>query len=751
MKLKKALKEFEALKQKHESGKLSDQKFEKQVAKISAEDDAGEQWMVDANGSWHKNVNGEWKELPVSSAKINKGPQSLLQLFWMIAKGMVTNLPKRLLWFAIIGVITFLVHTYLVIYPNGGFWQGTNPTLDKILALVGNEARGTVFWTISAYLLTSIIRRMFSVGPKKFITGIFTGPVRVVKSTFSKTGKFLSFFMMSMVVFLLLGQFLLKNTAIAYTFIISAVMGIITFRADLSYLILRLGYQDVTKLFKRKNAKFNDIYFDAYQLAMIVAMLIYSFLSGKPILIYAICGFSVAMLIFAKFRKTNKVAANLFLLGAVGLNLAFVYMMKVYADDGGVAEAGGLKNWIGSPGAGQAVTVGLPPSVGAGIGGLVGIVTGGGDFVGTFDEDVDYGEDVEYPESELEDLPEDQTEEETTDDEETEESSEDTEDTEDSEGDEEDEEEDEEEDTFTEKFEEEMVENLEELQDLIFGTPEEQLDVIKDWAEKGYELPGELGDLISSGQDFVLTSDIMDTIFEKYDEIVPDWFEKGAEDAANEAWDALGLAKDLFGDYLPEGSPISDIMDGAGVLKDTLDNIGMGDNAIYAGIKSYLSNKIKNVIFDNPACAPLAIVEKIVAIFAGGSRAGDVLSPAKTVQGGANFIIDKLTDLYNGTDDVSGRLKDGKYGGTWKEMDNLTEFVAESAYDPDFKKDFDNVVTSDDFYEGMYKSNEEMWKPKEGSWAIKRAGCYVGKKATEQFINVASGVKNLSSWLGSWI
>lgn len=107
--------------------------------------------------------------------------------------------------------------------------------------------------------------------------------------------------------------------------------------------------------------------------------------------------------------------------------------------------------------------------------------------------------------------------------------------------------------------------------------------------------------------------------------------------------------------------------------------------------------------------------------------------------------------MYNGTDDVSKRLDAGKYGGTWKEMDNLTEFVAEAAYDPNFKKDFDNVVTSDEFYEDMYKSNDKLWKPKEGSWAIKRAGCYVGKKATEQFINVANGVKNISSWLGSWI
>jgi hypothetical protein len=300
-----------------------------------------------------------------------------------------------------------------------------------------------------------------------------------------------------------------------------------------------------------------------------------------------------------------------------------------------------------------------------------------------------------------------------------------------------------------------MFDNLDDLQDLMFGDPIEQLEVLKDWAEKGYELPGEIGDAITKGQDFILTTSVMDKIFDTYDDFVPDWFEKAAEETANEAWDYMGVARDLFGVYLPKGSPIGGLMDAASIIKDTLDNIGMGDNAVYAGVKSFVSNKIKSLVFDtslnNPSALPLVIMDTLVTIFAGGTDAGNILSPGKTIQGGANFIMDKITDMYNGTDDVSKRLKGGKYGGSWKEMDNLTKFVADSAYDPNFKKDLDNVVTSDEFYDGMYKSNDKLWKPKEGSWAIKRAGCYVGKKATEQFINVANGVKNISSWLGSWI
>jgi signal transduction histidine kinase len=774
MKLDKAIKEFQTLKKKKDDGKLNDGKFEKAVDKIKAVSDDGVVWKVDKEGSWYRKENDQWIKDTIKPKQYPKGPQTLFQLMIMIIKSLFTNLPKRLLFFAIIAIVTFLVHTYLVIYPNGGFWPGTNPTLDKVLALVGNRGRGTAFWTIAAYLATSLLRRMISLGPKKIIGGIFTGPVRVVKSAFSRTGRFLTFFLLSSVAFLLLGQFLIKNSAIAYTLVIGAIIAIITFRADLSYLVLRLGYQDFTRLFKKK-AKFNDIYFDAYQLAIVVSMLIFVFLNKNPLLIYLFCGLSVALVVFSKFRKSNKIAANLFLIGMVGINLSLYYLIKVYADDGGVAEAGGFGPWIRSEGAGRAVGIGLPPGIGAGIGGLIGIVTGAGDFVGTFVDEVDYGDDIDYTETESEDIPEedrfeepqDETEEETVDEEETEGESEDEEepqDEEESEGEEsEDEEEyeeeeepgDEEEPEDEEGYDEEDVEDfIEDLINLVMGNPEEQLESMINLGSLAAVLPGEIGDLINAGQDFVLTSSVVDAIFGAYDWVVPEWFTEAAEQTANESWDYMGVVKDILdlNGKIPEGHPIAEFMDWAGITKDALDNIGMGDNIVYAGIKSYLSNKIKSAIFDKNTNPGLIVMDILTTILAGGTQAGDIISPGKTIQGGANFIIDKITDLYNGTDDVTNRLKDGKYGGVWKVADDTTDLIAEGVYNPDqFKKDFEDVVTSDDFYDGMYKTNDELWKPAEGSWAIKRAGCYVGHKTTEGLIKVADGVKQLSSWLGSWM
>lgn len=767
MKLDRALKEFQTLKKKRDDGKLNDKKFEKAVDKIKAVSDEGIEWKVDKEGNWYRKENDQWIQDRIKPKQTPKGPQSLFQLVVMIIKGLFTNLPKRLLFFAIIALVTFLVHTYLVIYPNGGFWPGTNPTLDKVLALVGNRGRGTAFWTIAAYLVTSLLRRMVSLGPKKIIGGVFTGPTRVVKSAFNRTGRFMTFFLLSTVVFLLLGQFLIKNTAIAYTLAIGSIIAIITFRADLSYLVLRLGFQDFTKLFKKK-VKFNDIYFDAYQLAIIVAMILFVFLNKQPLYIYLFCGVSVALVIFARFRKSNKIAANLLLIGLVGINLSLYYLIKVYADDGGVAEAGGFGPWIRSEGAGRAVGIGLPPGIGAGIGGLIGVVTGGGDFVGTFVDEVDYGDDIDYPETEPEDIQEndefEETPEEIEDDsenqhepgdkEETEEEEEtgeeeESEDEQESEEDEESQEEDE--DGYDEEDVEDFIENL---INLVMGNPEDQIESMINLGQLAAVLPGEIGDLINAGQDFVLTSSVVDAIFGAYDWVVPEWVSEAAEQTANESWDYMGVVKDILDlkGKIPEGNPIAELMDWAGITKDALDNIGMGDNIVYAGLKSYLSNKIKGSIFNKDTNPGLIIMDILTTILAGGTQAGDIISPGKTIQGGANFIIDKLTDMYNGTDDVSKRVKDGKYGGVWKVADDTTDLIAEGVYNPDeFKKDFENVVTSDDFYDGMYKTNDELWKPAEGSWAVKRAGCYVGHKTTEGLIKVADGVKQLSSWLGSWM
>lgn len=763
MKLKKAVGRFNELKIKHEAGKLKDKSFVKQVEKIRGISPDGEEWKVDTEGNWYRKDGDEWVR-DTFKKNDTSGPQNLLELLFLILKGFVTNIPRRLLYMVIIGAIVFVVHTYLVIYPNGGYWPGTNGTLDKILSLVGNRARGTAFWSLAVYFTMSVLGRIRMIGPVSFFSGIFKGPVRTIKSAFGGNSYFLPFFMTVTALLLLLAQFFIKNAAISITLIAGAVFAIITFRSDISYLFLKLAYQDMNRLFKRKG-QFKEFFFDAWQLAVIASMLLFIFLPVKPYSVYGICILAIASLFYGKIKKSDKAVSNMLVICIAGINFAIMYLVKAYGDDGGVYEAGGFIPWITSPGAFTAVVIGLPPSLGAALGGLLGVVANevaaigyeagqlaaeaaqevvddamdsavefvddaeefAEDFVETAgdlaDEAVDYvdgiiedgmeaGEALVDDAEEIYDGIQDQIEDMLTD------------------------------------GQYDVVDMMNDMYDSYFGDIEDKLEGILSLGENA---PGFIGDKITDAQDYILTTSIMDSLFDAYENNVPDWFTKGAEDSANEAWDYMGVTKDLLdlGGYIPKDSPIPNLMDYAGYLKDGLDNMGMGDNAVYAGIKSYLSNKIKGLVINKDTNPGLVLMDALTTIFAGGTEAGDIISPGKTIQGGANFIIDKVTDMYNGTDDTTKRLGDGKYGGVWKVADQTTKVMADAVYDDNFSEDFSNVMTSDDFYDGMYETNKNLWKPKEGSWAVKRAGCYVGEKTCEGFIKIADGVHVFSQWLGS--
>ena len=291
---------------------------------------------------------------------------------------------------------------------------------------------------------------------------------------------------------------------------------------------------------------------------------------------------------------------------------------------------------------------------------------------------------------------------------------------------------------------------LEDLYTVMYGSdPNDRLESLSDLAETAWELPGIIGDKLSEGQQFIFTSTLSDTLFNGFDSLIPEWFVKGAESTAGEVWDNMGAIKDLadLAGFIPEGNQLAGLMGHAGIVKDALENFGLGDNPIYATVKSLVTDKIKGTITKyNPG---VTLMDSLTTLLIGGSEASNIISPGKTIGGSINLVIDRMTDLYNGTDDAASRIDAGKYGGAIKVADETTELLADAVYNPEtFAEDFNTVMTSDDFYDGLYDSNAALWRPAEGSWAIKRGACYVGETVTEGFIKIGDGVREMSSWLG---
>ena len=88
-----------------------------------------------------------------------KAPETLFQLLILMVKGFFKNIPKTLIRVVIIGLFVFVLHTYLVIYPNGGF-SSMGTRLSQLLELKKSKGVGTIIWTIIYIMLIQLMDQL---------------------------------------------------------------------------------------------------------------------------------------------------------------------------------------------------------------------------------------------------------------------------------------------------------------------------------------------------------------------------------------------------------------------------------------------------------------------------------------------------------------------------------------------------------------------------------------------------------------
>ncbi len=254
------------------------------------------------------------------------------------------------------------------------------------------------------------------------------------------------------------------------------------------------------------------------------------------------------------------------------------------------------------------------------------------------------------------------------------------------------------------------------LQD-VYDNPEILLETLT-------ESSGELSNILNDLQDYILTSDNVDWIFDGLEANIPDWIVKSADQAGNAILNMFGNVQGIMNglNLIPENNPLNSFFGNAGIIKEMLDNIGKGDNAIYAGIKSYIANTVKGALLDGKNLLngknPAALMELVSNIFLGGTEADKIVNPGKTIQGTANFLMDYVSDCINGTNDTAKRLAGGDYGGFYQVMDQTFMNATDAAYNPtDFLQLMrGNYSTVDSFFEDIIKNNHNLWQVKENSY-----------------------------------
>lgn len=312
-----------------------------------------------------------------------KAPESLLQLFWLMIKSFVLNIPKtivkQLIKVGCIFIVVLLIHAYLVVVKNEGFSPDGSNKLLSITAFKGTYSSAVIFWTFAAFFLSTIISRIQKDGALAFVKEVGSSPAWLVKS-FRMAGNLGFYRLMVFTSLTILASLLVKNS---YTLILYALITFFSFTSrnkGFFIYIFKLGWSDWQKIFNRKGpkSKLNLGILNLQVFGLFLGFLSAWFIPYRPYGHIAVAILLMAGAIVLLMKKIpQKVVAGVLLV--IGANVILAKVGYIFADDGGWVESGAtLGNWIRSPGAWPAVGMGVPPGIGGAIGGLLGGLAGSG-------------------------------------------------------------------------------------------------------------------------------------------------------------------------------------------------------------------------------------------------------------------------------------------------------------------------------------------------------------------------------------
>jgi len=330
-----------------------------------------------------------------------KAPETLLELLKYIVKKIPERLLKALPMTIVIGLISWLLHTYLLVYTNEGFnpdtWLGKN-----LLNVAGSEITSTILWTmVGAIIPMAISAAVHGVNPFKSLAAMITMPGTIIKKNKSTHNVVLPMVLFSCGIALLFDK-LLSGVAglIAGGMLMSSVVAFMTGRGSVFIQVVRMIFTDVQTFVLRKQKRPLDgdsIYLIVGSSG--VALLVYGIFKSLDIFTYIfgklgaavpfLSGLSKVLLtvftflfnsvwwmlillgIFLLVKNKSMPKKLLFFTGFVFAALAAEKLIgvRISADDGGWVEAGGtFARWIGSEGSFRAMLRGLPPALGTMLG-----------------------------------------------------------------------------------------------------------------------------------------------------------------------------------------------------------------------------------------------------------------------------------------------------------------------------------------------------------------------------------------------
>ncbi|MHB8963143.1 MAG: hypothetical protein ACYC5K_08315 [Saccharofermentanales bacterium] len=349
-------------------------------------------------------------------------PQTTMELIKYIGRRLPGQLLKALPITIVIGVLSWLIHTYLLVKVNEGFnpdsWLAQN-----FLNVSGGLISSSILWAMLGGLISMMLASLLrGQNPFRSFADMFRVPGNIVRKNKEMQNALLPVLLIACGVTLLFEK-LLSGVAgiVAGGILLSSVAAFAGGRGGILTMILRMIFNDVQTfvLKKRKFSMDNDaiymiigasgLVFLAYGFLKTLFYRVYpatfigrtfNFFLSNIWIIPLLLGIVLILNNKNKLNTTNTPKTMVFL---VLLFASFAAAQRlagvgILADDGGWAEAGGtFIGWVTSEGAIIAVLRGLPPAIagilgsyiasilaglgaglGGGLGGAVGGAAGGG-------------------------------------------------------------------------------------------------------------------------------------------------------------------------------------------------------------------------------------------------------------------------------------------------------------------------------------------------------------------------------------
>ncbi|MHB1452635.1 MAG: hypothetical protein ACYCYM_01600 [Saccharofermentanales bacterium] len=329
-------------------------------------------------------------------------PQTTLELIKYIGRRLPGQLLKALPVTIVIGVLSWLIHTYLLVKVNEGFnpdsWLAQN-----FLNVSGGLISSSILWAMLGGLISIMVASLLrGQNPFKSIADMFRVPGNIIRKNKEMNNSLLPVLLIACGVTLLFEK-LLSGVAgiVAGGILLSSVAAFAGGRGGILTMILRMIFNDVQTfiLKKRKFRMDNDavymiigasgltflaygflktLFFRPYPASFLGVAFNY-FLSNIWI-IPIILGIVFILTNRNRLNTTNTPKTMIFLVLVIASFAAAQRLagIGILADDGGWAESGGtFIGWVTSEGAIIAVLRGFPPAIAGILGSYIASILSG--------------------------------------------------------------------------------------------------------------------------------------------------------------------------------------------------------------------------------------------------------------------------------------------------------------------------------------------------------------------------------------